>query len=315
MASDRDTDELTGPPRETTDPSFPGPIRPSQKKVKTDPGFPPPSGNVPAAAPHEPHEPHQMRVSDTMPATTSAGKEAPVPAKPAARARVKPASDPPVSRSSARAESIDELIDGLAGDGHLPRKPKSGPPPAGADAQSSGPRKPSSPAPAAAPLPSILLKPDSQPDYDDDDPEGRGDPTVLTPAVIARRSKATTWIAGTMGVLLAVLVLALLRQATRGDDAIPPATTQATSGSGSGVPITPATTGNKAGSNVIPPATTGAGATPVIPSAAATPRDPLQPSILRSSVPAASASASGAPLRAAPSSSGALEEFRKTIRQ
>ena len=303
MVPENDTDDIPGPPREKTDPLFPGPIVPP-KSAGTDPGFPPPSAPAIAAA-----SPHDVRVSDTLPAAEAAlDQPAPAHRGPAARdANSRLDSDPPASRSKARAESIDELIDGLGGEGVLPKKPKSSAPPGamGNEAQSSAARKPSSPAPAIAPLPAVLIRPDSQPNGHALENQGdrRSDPTVLTALAIKRRSRATPWIAGVMGVLLAVVLLALFRQVRRPGDPIAPATTQSI-----------ATAPPRA--TVTPPIATTQSSVPAIRSAE--PIDDKKPNAARYVEPSATPPARSAPpppQTAPPPSSNGLEDFRKTIRQ
>lgn len=307
MVSDNDTDEQSGSTRESTDPSFPGPMH--AKKSGTDPGFPPassPSGKPPA---------HEIRVSDTLPAAAAvAPNEKPKTrssAPPAAGARA--SSDPPPSRPKARTESIDELIDGLAGEGILPRKAK----PASDSKIAAAARPPAPVAPPQEPLPSVLVRPDSQPDAGMDDSldgDRRSDPTVLTPVAIARRSRGKTWLAGLMGIILAVAVLALIRKATRPDEDVPPATAHGavatTTSAVASPPVAPTAPANAA-TSVAPSPESSAHAV-VAPVESAKPRD------VRPRVEASSAAPASAPARsgtAPPRSSSELQDFRKTIRQ
>jgi len=295
MGSPNDTDELTGPPRSETDPSFPGPITPRSLAAAEPPSAPPQAeaaAAVGAAAPRAP--------SDKPPS-------------------LRPPSDPP---RRGHTESIDELIDGLAGDGQLPRKSKSGRPrPPGGPASDAkieaAARKPQPPAPAAEPLPSIVLREsgDSSRDgLEDDDGDRRSDPTVLTPTVLARRTRAQTWIAAVMGIVVALAVLALLRSLTRSsDDAVAPASTHSTGVVATAAPtaIPPATTVTAASTAAAttvtaPTGASGAAASPVV---TAAPRPTTAASAARSAAPAA------ATTNARPTTSSELEDFRKTIRQ
>lgn len=278
MVSDNDTDEhQSGSPREKTDPSFPGPMR------------------SPA---------HEERVSDTLPAAAAvaanpaAAPRTPSPAAPVTSGRS--ASDPPASRTKAHTESIDELIDGLAGDGVLPRKHK----PASDSKIVAAARKPAPPAPPEAPLPTVLVRPDSNPDLEHDG-ERRSDPTVLTPVAIARRSRGKTWLAGFMGIILAVLVLAFIRRATRGDEdeVVTPATAQGavatTTSALAPVPSLPTMTTMSATPTVSPP---------VVP-------DDVRPVASGATVAPRVAASAARSAQPTPRSSSELEEFRKTIRQ
>jgi hypothetical protein len=302
MVSDHDTEELTGSSREKTDPGFPGPGSNERQR----------------AVPQAEVSPHEVRVSDTLPAAAKAGAVEPSPAP------MRPVSHPPPK--PARAESIDELLDGLAGEGHLPRKSSAKPPPVpprpampkSESALAAAPRPPAPKGQTPEDLPSVLVQKEAAPpaanleplppsDLDDNDGDRRSDATVLTPISLARRMRLGTVIAAVLGVVVAVGVLAFVRQVTHSsDDETVPAATAVSPGAkpatnARAIPQNTTERQPSAAPNVPTNAAAPTGASPqATPSGARLP-PPLPPVPQRPGSPAPS--------------NTSLDEFRKTIRQ
>lgn len=332
MDPDHDTDEIALPQkREKTDPLFPPPSNPAPlHSTPSNPGLAsteaqPPSGPaapvvelaVPAAeAPpvSQPVSPEEDRLSAKVRAAVAAhDADALIP-------RVSSAPPP-------RAESIDELLDGLAGDGHLPKKgalkrrdaDRLAELDASARARDDAARDealiaaagedppvrksapPRSPAPKTATpedLPSVLLRSDVT-----SVAAQRASDTILTETTQeARRGRAGTIIAAIVGMAAAIALLGFIRSVTRtpGDEmparsAIAPTTSTLSAplvlSPPSTSPVAPTVMTATVGVEIPPPPEPQA---MPVPSVSTAPEAKTPPRVATSASPRASAAASAA---------------------